>query len=886
MIKSIIISNWRSHHKTEVDLSDGTNLLVGIMGAGKTSVLEALCYGLYGNFPALQKKKVKLSQIASRFSPDEPTEVTVIFEKNEKKYSIKRRIEKGKSNAELREEERMIETKPEAVTNLIEKIIQVDYNTFIRAIYTEQNSLDSFLNMNPLERKKNVDELMGIDKFELARSKNTKLINIINRNLSEKLRDIENLNKVKKVSEKEECVKEIEKNNEIIKINEIKIKELRLENEDNEKRIKEESLKKNEYDKINLELIKEKVFVEQNEKELKNFKEEELIRFNQILEEIKVKNKTNKEKLERDEKSFGNILSEEGMYKNKINLIEKSENEIKNIESEIKEIGEVESYEKLKEKNDKFNEQIKVIEKEIWESEVQVNKSKEEVENVNKSKEKLNEIEKEMVELKGIVRREIEEKKSELENAIEWLATIKGIIKTSNESIEMLKDEKIGGRCPVCENELSEEKKKIMISDKEEVIKNSDKELEDAQEKIERLRKEIKYGEEGLIKRESYQKEKEILNETIKKSQITEETIKQIQKILDELKVKGNELKQEKKKIESEVDKAIKVKELENKNNELKDVVKDKGEIENKLKENEKRKSELESEIKRVKNEISESEMEIYSKQNEIEKIKKDLDLQKVIIEKKNKISEMEDTIKLINYDEKELEILNGKYNEIKIKLSEIETEKRMSESNLNVLEKNLKLIEEDIMKIEKSENEIRMLSENIESLKIYQNSLVETQISLRNSLITSINLVLDKVWKVLYPYGDYEKIKVEITENDYVLTALHGSEWVAIEGSVSGGERASMILALKVAFSVVLAPHLSMLILDEPTHNLDNNSVKALCEILREKLPKIIKQVVVITHDENLRDGANGELYLFSRNKDEYEPTKIEKISNGFILN
>lgn len=884
MIKSIIISNWRSHKKTEIDLSDGTNLLVGIMGAGKTSVLEALCYGLYGNFPALQKKKVKLSQIASRFSPDEPTEVTVIFEKNNKKYTVKRIIEKGKSNAELREEERMLETKPEAVSNLIEKIIQVDYNTFIRAIYTEQNSLDSFLNMNPLERKKNVDELMGIDKFELARSKNTKLINIINRNLNEKLRDIENLNKEKKVSEKEECVRDIEKNNEIIKNNEIKIKEFRIKNEENEKKIKEENLKKDEYDKINLELIKEKVFVEQNEKELKNFKEDELIKFKQVVEEKKVENKTNKEKLEMDEKSFGNILSEEGMYKNKIDLIEKSENEIKRIESEIKEIGDVESYEKLKEKNDKFNEQIKVIEKEIWESEVQVNKSKEEIENVNKSKGKLNEIEKEIIELKGIVKREIEEKKSELENAIEWLATIKGIIKTSNESIEMLKDEKVGARCPVCESELSEEKKKNMILDKEEVIKNSDKELEDAQEKIERLRKEIKYGEEGLIKRESYQKEKEMLNETIKKSQITEETIKQIQKILDELKIKGNELKEEKKKNESEVDKAIKVKELENRNKELKVIVKDKGEIENKNKENEKKKSELESEIKRVKNEISESEKEIYSKQNEIEKIKKDLELQKLIVEKKNKISEMGDTIKLINYEEKELENLNKKYNEIKIKLSEIETEKRMSESNLNILEKNLKLIEEDIIKIEKTENEIRMLSENIESLKIYQNSLVETQISLRNSLITSINLVLDKVWKVLYPYGDYEKIKVEITDNDYVLTALHGSEWVAIEGSVSGGERASMILALKVAFSVVLAPHLSMLILDEPTHNLDNNSVKTLCEILREKLPKIIKQVIVITHDENLKEGANGKLYLFSRNKDEYEPTKIQIVNLDFM--
>jgi len=225
MIQSVQISNWRSHKKTYVEFTNGTNVLVGIMGAGKSSVLEALCYALYGNFPALQKKKVKLSQITSRFASNEATEVNVTFMKNEKKYNVKRTIENGKSNAELRENDKLLESKSEAVTSLIEKIIQVDYNTFVRAIYTEQNSLDSFLNLNPLERKRNVDELMGMDKFEIARTKSTKLINIINRNLSEKMREVDTLDKMKKNNEKRNSEEEISKNKN--KINE-NVKEIEI----------------------------------------------------------------------------------------------------------------------------------------------------------------------------------------------------------------------------------------------------------------------------------------------------------------------------------------------------------------------------------------------------------------------------------------------------------------------------------------------------------------------------------------------------------------------------------------------------------------------------------------------------------------------------------
>ncbi len=67
------------------------------------------------------------------------------------------------------------------------------------------------------------------------------------------------------------------------------------------------------------------------------------------------------------------------------------------------------------------------------------------------------------------------------------------------------------------------------------------------------------------------------------------------------------------------------------------------------------------------------------------------------------------------------------------------------------------------------------------------------------------------------------------------------------------------------------------MLILDEPTHNLDTNAVEKLGKMLREDLPEIIDQIFVITHDKQLENAASSNLYTLKRNKDIDEATTVE---------
>ncbi|MDO8339710.1 MAG: SMC family ATPase [Candidatus Burarchaeum sp.] len=180
MIRRVKLTNWRSHESTELSFGKGTNIIVGIMGAGKSSVLEAISFSLFGTFPALQQKKLKLTDlIMNRPHEKEEARVELEFDADGKSYISARTIgrKKGSGNAELRSDGKLLESGPERVNELVAKLLKIDYDLFTRAIFSEQNRIDYFLTLAPGDRKRKIDELLGIDRFETARSNVRTLVN-------------------------------------------------------------------------------------------------------------------------------------------------------------------------------------------------------------------------------------------------------------------------------------------------------------------------------------------------------------------------------------------------------------------------------------------------------------------------------------------------------------------------------------------------------------------------------------------------------------------------------------------------------------------------------------------------------------------------------------
>ena len=189
MITRVVLENWKSHAKSEFEFGEGTNVLVGVSGSGKTSVMDAICFALYGTFPLANSRSVKLEEvIMQKPIKREEAKILIEFVYNNKKYELIRQIyTKAANQATLKENGLLIAgPKPNEVTKRIEEITQVGYDLFSRAIYSEQNQTDYFLSLNPAQRKEKLDDLLLINKYEFVRSNATTMQNRLKKQSEDK----------------------------------------------------------------------------------------------------------------------------------------------------------------------------------------------------------------------------------------------------------------------------------------------------------------------------------------------------------------------------------------------------------------------------------------------------------------------------------------------------------------------------------------------------------------------------------------------------------------------------------------------------------------------------------------------------------------------------
>ncbi|MFH1448344.1 MAG: hypothetical protein ABIG39_05765 [Candidatus Micrarchaeota archaeon] len=240
--------------------------------------------------------------------------------------------------------------------------------------------------------------------------------------------------------------------------------------------------------------------------------------------------------------------------------------------------------------------------------------------------------------------------------------------------------------------------------------------------------------------------------------------------------------------------------------------------------------------------------------------------------------SEIEKKLADLTFDEDTYERTRSELEEMRMTEGEMRVRSDGLEREGQRIEETIRLQNERLSQLNRYSKVIEHIDSGLSQFSIFQNCIIDTQEELRGELITAINSTMTAVWASIYPYGDYKEIRLRVDDKGYDLEARIEEDWISVDGIASGGERAAACLALRIAFAMVLVPNLKWLILDEPTHNLDDEAVRSLSTALYERIPEIVEQIFVITHDETLKDAASGTLYRISRNKEQNEPSKAEK--------
>ncbi len=347
MIKTVILENWRSHEYTEFHFRKGTNVLVGVMGSGKSSVMDAISFALFGTFPNLQARKVKLDDIIMKKPVKKNyAKVTLTFKYNGDEYTVSRKIEKGKGTTEviLRKNGSLVEVSAARVNEFLNTLMKIDYDLFSRAIYSEQNKIDYFLQIPKGQRKQKIDELLRINRYEDARKNLITLIKRLEDRLEEKKRSLKPVDEeeIKNLEQEvRELKKQIEKNTarmeEIQKLLDLKKKKC---SEMEERRKKYRELSK-ELERIlgRIQSVEEKikdVKIRENIEELVAQKKQELDEAMKIKEEVnKLKHqlRTKKEMLERNQRRINELEKE------LVIIDEDTEAKKQNIEREIEDLN-------------------------------------------------------------------------------------------------------------------------------------------------------------------------------------------------------------------------------------------------------------------------------------------------------------------------------------------------------------------------------------------------------------------------------------------------------------------------------------------------------------------------------------------------------------------
>jgi len=96
----------------------------------------------------------------------------------------------------------------------------------------------------------------------------------------------------------------------------------------------------------------------------------------------------------------------------------------------------------------------------------------------------------------------------------------------------------------------------------------------------------------------------------------------------------------------------------------------------------------------------------------------------------------------------------------------------------------------------------------------------------------------------------------------------------------LSGGEKVALALAIRLAIGDVLgAQRLGFFILDEPTIHLDSENRRRLAELFTN-LSKVVRQVIIITHDEEVFEGVEAKIVKFERGQSPDSPTIVQELS------
>ena len=898
--------NFKSHANTTLDFNPGISLIVGENGAGKSSIFEAISFALFKSYTT--KSINDLVRSNKNIGDKIQMIVRLSFITNGIEYKVERTVSLTKSSSKSTSnlyrivdgEEEILVSGNKEVDKEIEVILSMDSSTFLNAIHIRQGEIAELIDKTPANRKKLIGKLLRLEELEKAYenlpriSEDYKTRKAV---LEDRIQPESELNfELKKA--KEEHFTLNERNNALKAEYESLEKDIEMKNKEKEDLDKQ----KQEFEALNLNLVHEN----ENLSGLNKLKDELSNKYEEIIKNENEMNllKPYSEKLpiykefkdslinlnrfKGDEKNNKEIITKIEGYKSIIESEKDNHEKFISLEGEIKALNnkKVELAAELKRINDlesqkstltndinQYNKDLDIF----YNDAKSVLSEFEEVISPIESNDDLNNLESLVETLRTNLKNEIEEIDEELKKLNKESISLKQEIKSLEEPLSDIK--KVENKCPLCQSDISEDKKNELIGLYEQTISGNTNKINENNEIITKLNKDKSLKDANLLKLDSIKTKiyhnKHIVGDLDKFSK----SLETVDGKINELQGKKSELEELDKIIES---KNNEFKELESHNNKYLEAntllksapeetkIKDElysisGKInleEEKLKEFISLDSELsldisEDDIDKSIDDLSKKDTKYHvllgsvkGKAEYEERLKaKDEEIEN----KENDIKKIKNAIESSAYSEENyknmiilIDRLNSKYNGYAQEIA-------VNDNNLKIYETTVETIEKTIEENRKNKEEYVAIKEYYGLLEYFRT--LYSKDGIQGDLRSQSRPLIQKYTREFFEKFNFNYSDL-ILDNEYNIS-IYGPEGEANIEMVSGGEKIAIALALRLGITQAMSKgNIETILLDEPTIHLDSFRRQELITVLRSM--NVIPQMLIVTHDSELENAAD----------------------------
>lgn len=900
------LKNFKSHVDTILDFNQGISLIVGENGAGKSSIFEAISFALFKSYTTKSVNDLVRSNKNTGDKIQMIVRLSFVTKGNE--YKVERTITLTKSGSKptsslfkiVNGEEEILVSGNKEVDKKIEELLSMDSSTFLNAIHIRQGEIAELIDKTPAKRKQLIGKLLRLEELENAYANLPRISEDYKTRravLKDRIQPESELNfELKKA--KEEHFTLNERNNALKKDHEA----LKIDIESKNKEKEELDKQKKEFEALKIKLDHEK----ENLNGLNKLKEELSKKYNEILgneeqmnllkpfaDKLPIYNEfkdslTNLNNLKENEKSNKEIITKIEGYKSIIESEKENHERFISLEGETKALSnkKVELSAELKRLNELEKEKNTLI-KDMDQYNNDLNSFSndakavlaefEEEINPIKTNDDLNNLDSLVETLRANLKKEIEEIDEELKKLNRESISLNQEIKSLEEPLSDIR--KVDNKCPVCQSDISEDKKNELIHMYEETISTNTKKINENNEIIIKLNNDKSSKDANLLKLDS-------IKTKIYQNKHIVVDLDKLARSLETANTRINELQGKKVELE-ELDKII-----ESKNNEFKELEShDKKYLEaNTLLKSSPDESKIKDELYTIAGKINleeeklkeyadaDSNLSIDMSFETLDELIKDLSQKNtryhVLLGSVKAKAEYEEKINLkseeISLKEKEIKEINksiesSEYNEenyrnmiilidrLNDKFNGYSKEIAVNDNKLEIYETTVETIEKTIEANRQNKEEYIAVKEYYDLLEYLRDLYGKDGI--QKDLRSQSRPLIQKYTREFFEKFNFNYSDL-ILDDEYNIS-IYGPEGEANIEMVSGGEKIAIALALRLGITQAMSKgNIETILLDEPTIHLDSFRKQHLISVLRSM--SVIPQMLIVTHDDELETAAD----------------------------